>query len=124
MTQRWLWSFGCAAALGGAAALTGCGGFPPPNTHMATAMSSVRAASEVGAEKDPQAALHLKLAQEQLDQAKQLMNDGDNKRADFVLSRAEADAELAVAQAREADMRSQAQAALDKLSALKQRSGR
>ncbi len=106
------------------AALVGCGGYPAPNQHMATAQASVRAAQEVGAnQKDPQAALHLKLAQEQLDHAKQLMNDGDNKAADMMLSRAEADAELAVAECRQADTKAQADQALEELRALKQKAG-
>jgi len=79
---------------------------------MARSEASVRAAQEVGGQNDPQAALHLKLAQEELDQAKQLMNDGDNKRADYVLLRADADAELAVALARSATARVEAQQAM------------
>jgi hypothetical protein len=105
----------------GAAALAlGCGGFPSPTQHMATAQASVRAAQEVGAQNDPQAALHLKLAQEELDRAKQLMNDGQNKRAEFVLSDAESDADLSVAEAKQASTRAQAQQVLDQLKSLKQ----
>jgi hypothetical protein len=104
-------------------ALPACGGFPAPVQHMATAQASVRAAEEVGAQQDPQAALHLKLAQEQLARAKQLMSDNDNKRADFILSRAEADAELAVALSRQAQTRAQAQQAMDDVRALKQKAG-
>ncbi len=78
----------------------GCGSYPAPTARMATSESAVRAAHEVNADKDPQGALHMKLAQEEIDQAKQLMTDGDNKRAEFVLLRADADGELAVALAR------------------------
>ncbi len=99
-----------AASLG---ALTACGSYPAPTEHMVTSQSSVRAAQEVNAGQNPQAALHLKLAQEQVDQAKQLMADGENKRAEYVLLRAEADAELAVALARESSMRAEAAKAQD-----------
>ena len=103
--------------------LFACGSYPAPNQHMATAQASLRAAQEVGADKDPQAALHLKLAQEQIDQAKKLMDDGDNQRAEFILTRAESDAELAVALARESTTKTQAQQARDDLRALKQKAG-
>ena len=56
-------------------------------------------------------------------QAQQLMQDGENKRAEYVLLRAEADAELAVALARQASARAQAQEALDELKALKSEGG-
>lgn len=101
-----------AASLG---VLTACGSYPAPTEKMITSQSSVRAAQEVNAASNPQAALHLKLATEQVDQAKQLMADGENKRAEYVLLRAEADAELAVALAREAAMRSEAQKAQDEV---------
>jgi hypothetical protein len=91
-------SFAAATAL----AVAACGGYAAPNEHMASSQAAARAAMEVGAKDSPQASLHLKLAQEEIAQAQKLMNDGDNKRADYVLTRAKADAELAVALAREA----------------------
>ncbi len=101
----------------------GCGAsYPPPTARMADSESAVRAAQEVGGQNEPQAALHLKLAQEQIDQAKQLVADGDNQRADFVLMRADADAELAVSLAREATARAAAKQAQDQLAQLKSQS--
>ena len=98
----------------------GCGAsYPAPTARMADSESAVRAAQEVGGQNEPQAALHLKLAQEQIDQAKQLLADGDNQRADFVLMRADADAELAVSLAREATARAAAKTAQDQLTQLK-----
>ena len=99
--------------------LAGCGSYPAPTERMTTSQSAVRAAQEVGAPNNPQAALHLKLAQEQVEQAKQLMTDGENKRAEYVLLRAESDAELAVALARESTARQAAQRALDEVRSLK-----
>jgi hypothetical protein len=78
-----------------------CASTPPPAQRMADAESAMRSAQEVGAESQPVARLEVKLAEEQIAQAKALVASGDNKRADFVLMRARADAELALALARE-----------------------
>ncbi|MEO8875034.1 MAG: DUF4398 domain-containing protein [Polyangiaceae bacterium] len=120
MTHRFQFSLASLALL---AVGAGCGAsYPPPTARMADSVSAVRAAQEVGGQNEPQAALHLKLAQEQIDQAKQLVTDGDNKRADFVLMRADADAELAVSLARQATARQQAKVAQDDLAKLKSQS--
>jgi outer membrane murein-binding lipoprotein Lpp len=79
-----------------AVALGGCASYAAPNDHLATSMASVRAAQELGADRDPRAALHARLAQEEVNRAKQLMADGDNERADYETMRANADAQLAV----------------------------
>ena len=101
------------AALG----LIACGGAPPPNDRQASSQAAIRAATEVDAQQVPQAALHLKLAQEQLDKGKALMGDGDNGRASYVLMRSQADAELALALARENKTRTEAQAMIDRVRA-------
>jgi len=80
----------------------GCGGYPAPTEQVATSLAAVRGAEEAGALSVPEAALHVKLAQEQIEQAKQLMSQDDNKRAEDRALRAQQDAELAVAIAREA----------------------
>jgi Pyruvate/2-oxoacid:ferredoxin oxidoreductase gamma subunit len=85
-----------------------CGSSPPPAARYAATTASVRAAHEVGAEKVPDAQLHLAMAEDQLAQAKRLMNDGDNEKASWLLARAQSDADLAVALAREADTRASA----------------
>jgi hypothetical protein len=72
---------------------------------MADAQSAERSARELGADNEPAAKLSLKLAQEQIAQAQKVMADGDNERADSLLIRAKADAELAVAQSREKSAR-------------------
>src|SRR5262249_18072178 len=81
-------------------ALLGCASTPAPTERMATAEASIRGAQEVGATGEPQAALHLRLAQEQLAKAKGLIASGDNEAADRMLLRARADGELALALAR------------------------
>jgi len=91
-----------------------CGAsYPAPTQRMADAQSAERSARELGAQRQPKAELHLKLAQEQIAAASRLINDGDNERATFVLARAKADAELAVALAREENARAEAQRAVD-----------
>ena len=68
---------------------------------MADAQAAERSAKELGANRVPAAQLSLKLAQDQIAQAKKAMADDENERADSLLIRAKADAELALAQTRE-----------------------
>ena len=90
-----------------------------PNDRLATAEAASRSARELGADKEPKAQLHLKLAQEQIDQAKKLMTEGDNKRADLILQRASSDAELAVMLAKEHNANGEAQKAKEKVNQIK-----
>ena len=102
------------------AAVTGCGSsLPPPSDRLASAEAASRSARELGADREPKAALHLKLSQEQIDQAKKLMADGDNRRADLVLQRASADAELSVMLAKENNANIEAQKAKEKVTQMK-----
>ena len=79
-----------------------CGAsIPAPTQPMADAESASRSAREVGADNQPAAKLQVKLADEQIAEAKALIADGENERASYVLLRARADAELALALARE-----------------------
>jgi hypothetical protein len=83
-----------------------CGAsFPPPTQRLADAESAERSARELGANNDPAAQLSLKLAQQQISQGKQAITAEENERADSLLIRAKADAELAVAQSREKSAR-------------------
>ncbi len=85
--------------------LIACASYPAPTDHMANSYANIRAAQEVGALSSPQAALYLKLAQEEQAKAKALTDDSKNEQADFMTMRANADAELALAIAREASAR-------------------
>jgi len=79
-----------------------CGAsMPAPTQHMSDAEAASRSAREVGADSQPAAKLQVKLADEQIAEAKTLIANGDNDRASYVLLRARADAELALALARE-----------------------
>ncbi len=91
------------------APLWGCASYPTPQQHMADSAAALRGAEEVGAASQPQAALNLKLSQEEIARAKTLVEDGKNEEADFMTLRAKADAELALALTREETARVHAQ---------------
>jgi hypothetical protein len=106
------------AAVASMAVALGCGGsYPTPTQPMADAESASRSARELGADSKPAAQLHLKLASDQIALAKTAVQDGDNKRAGFLLLRARADAELAIALSREQDANLEQQKAIDKSTA-------
>lgn len=101
--------------------LTGCAAGVSVEKVSATE-GSIRAAEEVGANKVPQASLHLQLAKEERQHAQKLIRDGDAPHAEGLLMRAQADAELAVALAREAPMRAEAQMEMEQAGTLQQQS--
>lgn len=79
----------------------GCASVPVPADKLANAVAATRSAEEMQASRDPQAALHLKLAKEQLEEARKMLKEGDNKEATSMLMRAEADANASLSLARE-----------------------
>ena len=83
-------------------------------------VAAIRAAEEVGAESVPRAALHLQLARESLTRATKLASDGYPDQAKSLLTRAEADAELAVLLSREDAHRREAQDAMERVRQLRQ----
>jgi hypothetical protein len=98
--------------------LAGCASYPMPAQHMADAEAATRSANDLGANGTPQGQLHLRLANEEMTQAKALIANGDNERADYVLTRAKADAELAVAEAKDIQAQQEAQKAQQKIAEL------
>jgi hypothetical protein len=103
-----------ATAIGAACATAG----PVPNDRLAASEASYRGAQEAGADTTPQAKLHLKLAADELAQARQLIAQQKNDEAGRTLDRAKADAELAVGLAREAQARLDAEQALEQVKTL------
>ena len=95
-----------------AASVLGCASAPQPTERLASAKAGVRSAKELGASNVPKAALHVRLAEEQIDRANKLIKEDDNERADALLQRAAADANLAVALTHEARALNSAQADL------------
>lgn len=92
--------------------LTACATATLAPDRLASSEAAIRSAEEVGAGKLPQAALHLKLAEEELAQAKVFAKNGDKERAELFLQRSAADAELALALARQEEAKVDADNAL------------
>ncbi len=102
----------------GISALAACAS-QEPTRELVASSAAIRTAEAVGASKEPSAALHLQLARDQTDRARQLIADGDRTGAERLLRRAEADANLAVALARSADEQQAARSAIDRVNELK-----
>ena len=107
-------------AMLGVAFAAGCGGAQLPAKDVSEVNAEIKAAEVVGATDNAQAALHLKLAQDQLQEAQRLSEEGDEEEARLTLERARADAELATALAQEAEAAEEAQQALNKVNELSQ----
>lgn len=92
------------------------------NTPLRTegSTSGIRAAEEAGADKVPQASLHLQLAKENLELAKAQSGKGEKEQAASTLLKAEADAELAVALSHGDAERNEARAAIARVQQLRQ----
>ncbi|HMA95677.1 MAG TPA: DUF4398 domain-containing protein [Polyangiaceae bacterium] len=119
--MRFLLGFVAAAS---AYLVVGCGSAPPvPADQITQTEAAIRGATEVGAPSVPKAALHLKMAQDQLQTAKGLIAEEENDEARLVLDRARIDAELAVALAKEATLRAQAAEAVEKVKKLRAEAG-
>lgn len=100
--------------------VAGCASAPQPVDQFARSQAAVRAAEEAGADRlDPQSQLYLKLAREQLGKGKQLMDAEEGEKADRLLRRSEADAELARQIAHLQSARNEAEEAKQILSKLK-----
>jgi Domain of unknown function (DUF4398) len=104
-----------------AALVAGCASAQVPTEQLTRTKSAIRAAEEVGAPRQPAAALHLKLARDQALAAESLIEEGEIEPARMLLGRAELDAELALALAREERMRNEASAAARRVQELKQK---
>ena len=98
----------------------GCGSaFPPPNDQWAAAQADVGRAQAGGAPSNPDAKLHLQLAVEDLQNAKKLIGE-NNERATTLTDLARVEAQLALSQAKAAAAEEAAQHAQG---ALQQQSG-
>jgi len=102
-----------------ALALSACAsGSYVPASHVLGAQNAIAAAEGGGAAQNPQADLHLRLAREQLSSAQRLMRQGATARADAMLLRAQADAQLALSLAREASAQAEARHMSERIRAL------
>jgi hypothetical protein len=100
--------------LGASLVAVACGAsYPAPQQKLADAEAAHRSAKELGADTKTTAQLNLKLAEEGIAAARSQIKAGENERAESTLLRAKADAELALALAREHDARNEAVEAVD-----------
>jgi len=89
-----------------------CGGAnDAPTQQIAESQAAIRAATEVGADSEPQAALHLKMAKDRMNRAEALNAKGDYAEASALVDEARADAELALSLTREQSAKQRAEQA-------------
>jgi hypothetical protein len=89
--------------------VSACASSPPPKDRMAWAEATVREAKAAGAERVPSANAQLEYAKSEIRRARAFARADDNDRAESMLRRAAADAQLAVALVREAQAHDQTQ---------------
>ena len=99
--------------------IAGCGSSPVVVNKEAST-SAIRAAEEVGASNVSSASLYLQLAKEELENAKVLEANGEKEQSESMLSRAQADAELAVALSHGDADKTEATQALERVQKLRQ----
>jgi hypothetical protein len=95
-----------------------CATTPLAPTRVASVEAGIRSAEEAGAASEPRAALHLRLAREELAMARHLAEEGDTTRAEVFLERAAIDAMLSRAITRTTAARAEATTALAALNDL------
>lgn len=100
--------------------LFACGGAAVPQSQLTDAKTSVSAAEAVGAKDEPAAELHLKMAENGISDAEELIKEKRHEEAGLVLDRAYADAELALALTETANHKRAADSALARLEALEE----
>lgn len=102
-----------------AVALGACGGAAVPQEQLTAAKAAISGAEVGGAATDPKAQLHLQRAKESVAKAEKLIADEENEQAASVIERASADADLALALAREAGAKREAIETKEQLDRLK-----
>ena len=100
MKTRSLVSLGTALLFAACAHVT-----PAPERELADSRAAIRAAESVGADGNPRAAAHMKVARDRLDQAEELISDGDGAEAKLLLEEAIVESQLAAAIVEEAKVR-------------------
>jgi hypothetical protein len=99
----------------GALGVVACASNPVPPAKVTDTQAAISAADAVGANNNPRAALHMKLAREQLQQGEALLRDGEDEEGRLVIDRARIDAELALALTREEQAKREARNSMEKL---------
>lgn len=96
-----------------------CASTPVPSDQLAAAQANISRAEQMGAAQNEDAAYHLRLAQQQLDEGTQLIDKHENVQAQYVLKRAAADGELAMAITQYGQTSSEAEQARARLQGLR-----
>jgi hypothetical protein len=104
----------------GALALSACGSSAVPRDQLTMAQAAVKGAEVGGAADEPKAALHLKLAREEIAKATALINDGENEEAARMIARAQADADLSLALSKQAAARRETLEAKEQIEQIKE----
>jgi hypothetical protein len=102
----------------GLAAAAGCARVQISEAQYEAPQQMIRTAEEAGADAVPEAKLHLDLARDEAQAAKELAASGE-ERARLVLARAQVDAEKALALTREAKARGEAARAANELRSIR-----
>ena len=100
-----------------------CASVPVPSDQLAAAQANISRAQQMGAAENTDAAYHLRLAEQQLDEGQKLIADDDNLEAKYILKRAAADGELAMAIAGYGAASTEADQARMRLQTLRAREG-
>jgi hypothetical protein len=100
--------------------IAGCASGPSFSKSSSESKSAIRAAEEAGSINTPSAAYHLQLAKEELARAEALAAGGEKEQAASLLTRAEADAELAIALSHEQDEKMDAAKAMERVRKLRE----
>jgi hypothetical protein len=100
------------------AGFTACASAEVSPEAIAEPKAKISAAEEAGANENPRAALHLKLATDAFENASKLIKDGDGDEAKLQLKRASVDAELALQLARLDTTRMDAERTLESIQQL------
>lgn len=98
--------------------VAGCGSGLAVNNEASS--SAIRAAEDAGASDIPSASLYLQLAKEEMETARDLAGKGHREEAQSMLSRAQADGELAIALSRGDADKKEAALAVDRVRQLRQ----
>jgi hypothetical protein len=93
------------------ALVLGCSGGRDLPANYAPTQAAISAADAVGAKNEPRAALHLKMAKDQLVRAESYAREGDEHEAQVMLDRARTDAEVALMVTRELQAKTEAERA-------------
>ena len=96
-------------------ALAACASMRVAPERIQASEQAIQAAQATGAERQPDAAKYLELAQSELTQGKKLSDAGEREKAETMLAKGEWDAKLATAKAKEDNSKAEVQRLADEL---------